>query len=219
MALGDYRTLVDDLVRDTDGRIGAASRDRAIGLAAWRYSSDRPRIMVRAMTADGGHHLALPADWESGFSRLVGVSIPAAGGGTATPVDAVLDQEPAGWRIRPARRIATGKTLHVRFTLSHVIDAGRDTVPERDREAVASWAAASVLEQMASLYSGHGHPTIAADAVDWQSKGRDYALRAKRMREIYFRHLGIVPERTNAAGVMVDWNRGRGRLIRRAGRR
>ena len=223
MALDNYRTLVDALVRDDAGAIAAAERDQAIGLAVARYSTDRPLPAIASVVAAGGVLLDLPSGWQAGFSRLAGVEIPSGDDPErATPVDAILDQGLAGWRIRLDRALAAGQAAHVRFTIQHVLDAaipGADSIPVKDRQAVACWAAALLLEQLASLYSGHLKPTIDADSVDWQSKGRDYAARAKRLCEKYLNH--VEPGRAVAAGIIVDLGRtdGPGRLTHRRARR
>lgn len=221
MALADFQTLTDNLVRDDGGEIAVADRDQAIDLAVVRYSTDRPQTAIEAVVSAGGVFLDLPAGWKADFSRLTAVEIP--DGDDATEIGAILDQRLSGWRIRLDRSLVAGETAHVRFTVAHVLDAGDDTVPLKDREAVSGWAAALLLEQLASLYSGHRQPTINADTVDWQSKGRDYAARAKRLRESYLDHLGIDPKRTVPAGAVVNFDQydsqGRDRLVHTQRRR
>lgn len=207
MALADIQQLVDDLVRDGAGDIAAAGRDEAIQRAVIRYSTDRPRRKVEDVVSPaGGNFLDLPAAFDPDFSRLEEVE---------TPPDEVppslLDQEdwslyeaPAGTKISLADALGAGDTVRLRYTIAHQVDAGTDTVPNKDRQAVASWAAALLLEQLASRYSGDIEPTIQADSVNHQSKGGDYARRARDLRQRYFDHLGIDPKRTVPAGVVVD---------------
>ncbi len=63
MALVDYQTLTDSLVRDDAGKLTPADRDLAIAAAVIRYSKDRPRTKVVDITAPGGHYLPLPTGW------------------------------------------------------------------------------------------------------------------------------------------------------------
>jgi len=223
MPLADYQTLIDSLVRDDGGAITAANRDQAIALAVVRYSTDRPRSRVEAVISPGGAFLDLPSGWEADFSRLAAVQIPDAELGKAGAIGAALEQGLSGWRIRLDRTLAKGEATHIHFTIAHRLKKVGDTIPPRDREAVSGWAAALLLEQLASLYSGHRQPTIQADSVDWQSKGRDFAMRAKRFRESYLDHLGIDPKRTVPAGAVVDFDqfdsRGHDRLVHAQGRR
>ena len=162
--LSDYRTLVDNLVRDDSGVIAADDRDQAIALAVVRYSTDRPIERVEEVEAAGGPALDLPSGWQPGFSRLVGVvSIRA-------PFDhrvvgAELEQTPAGWRVRLDAPLAAGSTAEVFFTVAHSVTTDEDTIPIKDREAVAGWAAANCMEQLESHYSGMREPTLQADTV------------------------------------------------------
>jgi len=203
VALSDYQALVDDFVRDTGETVTVEQRDRAIELARLRYSADRPRVLLEEVMADGSSMLALPPSWVQDFSRLSQVKD---GGRTiSSHTELTLN----GHVIRMDERLAAGTAAQVLFTTTHLLNGlGDNTIPETDREAVSHWAAAALLEQMASHYSGHKRPTIQADAVDWDSKGRDYANRAKRLRQLYLDHLGIDPKRNAAAGVVVDMDRG-----------
>ena len=133
-------------------------------MAVIRYSTDRPRSAVEAASSSGDLFLDLPSGWETDFSRLTAVQIPDAGMGKTGTIGAALEGL-AGWRIRLERTRAAGDVMHVHFTIAHQLGESEDTIPLRDREAVSGWAAALLLEQLASLYSGHRQPTIQADLV------------------------------------------------------
>ncbi len=221
MALEDFQGLIDNLVRDDSGEISDADRDQALLLAVVRYSTDRPVQTIRQVTAAGGVFLDLPADWDLHFSRLIGLGEP--DGDETRDIPAIVEDSLSGRRIRSEEDLTAGADFLVTFTEMHRVDAGADTVPIQDREAVANWAAALLLEQLATLYSGHRQPTINADSVDWQTKGRDFAARAKAKRQAYLDHLGIDPKRTVAHGVVVDFDQtpshGRPHMIPAHGRR
>lgn len=204
--LTDFQELVDDLVRDGAGDIATADRDEAIARAVIRYSTDRPKLKVEDVAAAGGHYLDLPGAFDGDFSQLREVE---------TPPDevppAVLESSawsiystPAGTKILFESSLAAGADVRLRYTIPHTLDATTDTIPDKDREAVCAWAAALLLTQLAAKYSGDSQPTISADSVDHQDKGRDYAARAKELRQRYLDHLGIDPKRTVPAGAVVD---------------
>lgn len=209
MALADHESLVDNLVRDGGGTIAAADRDEAIARAADRYSTDRPRVKVEDVVAAGGNYLDLPASWEVDFSRILEIETPP----DQIPPELVeqdswsIYSTPAGDKILLQDGLTAGANVRLRYTIAHQVDIAADTVPSRDREAVACWAAALLLDQLASKYSGDIESTIQADSVDHQSKGRDYAARANALRKRYFDALGIDPKRTVAAGAIVDLDR------------
>ncbi len=221
MALEDFQGLIDNMVRDDSGEITVEQRDQALLLAVVRYSTDRPVEVINQVTAAGGPFLALPPDWDLQFSRLVEFGEP--DGDDVRPIDAEEEMSLIGPRIRAAEDLTAGGQYLITMTALHQVDAEADTIPIRDREAVANWAAALLLDQLATLYSGHRQPTINADSVDWQTKGRDFAARAKAKRQAYLDHLGIDPKRTVAHGTVVDFDQepshGRPHMIPAHGRR
>ena len=220
MALADLRTLVAAQVRDESTVIADADRDDAIALAVVRYTEDRPRSVVVDTTAPGGRRLPLPAEWEDG-SRILGIE---------TPVDQIPPAELTGedWQLYQGavaqevlleQALDAGQAVRWRITVAHVLDDVTDTIPLRDREAVACWASALLLDELAAYYAGQRDTTIESDRVDWGSKSKDYAQRAKDLRKRYLDHLGIEDKRSAPAGTVVSFrdrdSRGQERLLRR----
>lgn len=209
MALTDFQDLVDDLVRDGAGDIATADRDEAIARAAIRYSTDRPKIKVEDVVAAGGNYLDLPASYDDDFSHLVEIETPPG----AAPPDILesaawsIYSTPTGDKILFVNSLAAAAAVRLRYTIPHTLDAVTDTIPDKDREAVCAWGAALLLTQLAAKYSGDSLTTIQSDSVDHQDKGRDYAARAKELRQRYLDHLGIDPKRTVPAGAVVDLDR------------
>jgi hypothetical protein len=208
--LSDYQTLVDSLVRDTSGIIQTTDRDKAIEIAVSRYSTDRPRTLKADLTGNGTCYVNLPGTWESNFSRLVSVEYPI---GSSPP--SMLEPNTFGLysgltttQLRLDSAIATGQTFRLAFTSAHQVTAGTDTIPVKDREAVANWAAGLILQQLANHYAGHGTPTIQADAIDWRTKSSDFQSRANAARKTYLDYMGVDPKKNVAAGTVVDLNQG-----------
>lgn len=206
MALSDFQTLVADLVRDDAGKISIAQRDLAISVAVARYSKDRPRDKVQDITAAGGNLLALPAAWETDFSDLDSLEYPVGKfpASYITPQAWSLYNAPAGLSIMVSYSLPVNATVRATFSIAHQVNAGADTVPLGDREAVCCLAAASLCDQLASLYSGDTDSTIQADSVNHQSKAGEFSSRARALRKRYFDELGIDPKKNVAAGVVVD---------------
>lgn len=207
MALADFQDLVDDLVRDDSGKIAVADRDQAIGLAVERYGKDRPKTAVEDVAAAAtGQVLPLPAGWQPDFSKLVSLEYPI---GEVPPRVLAsgtyrLYETPATTQVLLAVVLQAGEQVRATYTVRHTLDAVTDTLPAQDREAVSSWAAALLLDQLASLFSGDSDSTIQADSVDHNSKAREFAARARAARKRYFDELGIDPKRNVAAGAVVD---------------
>ncbi len=210
MALADHQTLVDSFTRDPSGELDDTDRDRAIGLAVVRYSTDRPRKALAQVSADADL-VPLPAGWQEGFSSLVEVSRPS---GTDGPIAAEVIDTLDGPRLYFCE--AVSGTVIVQFTVLHTVDDDADTVPIRDREAVSRWAAGILLDQLSSARAGDQDTTLDADSVDHNSVSAEYAKRARAMRQAYFDHLSIDPKRTVPASAIADLDirdsRGRDRL-------
>lgn len=206
MAFTDFQTLVTGLVRDDAGKITVAQRDLAIATAVARYSKDRPRAKVEDITAPGGNLLPLPAAWQTNFSGLDSLEYPVG----KFPASYISQQawslyaRPTGPSIMVSYAIAAGSTVRATYSIAHQVDAGADTVPLGDREAVSCLAAASLCDQLASLYSGDTDSTIQADSVNHQSKAGEFSARARALRKRYFDELGIDTKKTVAGGVVVN---------------
>lgn len=207
--IDDLRVLVDDLVRDVVGRVGDDARDRALGLAVVQYAKDRPRMAVADLAAivDGSptiRRLPLPTDWTDG-SEIVSIEHPI---GHVPP--RLLPREtwsalrtPTGVVIALPHGADAGEVHRLIYTVAHALDGTTDTIPIADREAVAQYAAAILLDQVAALTSGDSGSTIKADAVDHGASGPNYAERARTARKRYHDLLGIDPKRMKAASVTV----------------
>lgn len=205
MALGDIQTMVDSLARDGGGEISTADRDQGIAAAVQRYSLDRPFRDVADVLAEGTL-LPLPAAFEPDFSVVTEIEAPA---GQIPPRKLSSEawyttQTPDGIEIRVHAPIGGPGTARIRFTRRHVVDVLTDSIPVHDREAVACWAAAFVLQGMASQHAADRQSSIQSDSVDHQAKSNDYAKRAADLRQVYYTHLGIDPKRQAPASATVS---------------
>lgn len=205
MPLVEYRDLVDALVRDDTGKITFVQRDDAIAKAVARYSGDRPRTLVEDLVSAGGNHLDLPDGFDQAFSTLQALEYPI---GRVPPTLIPNDrwrlyQSPGGITIMLLDAVAAGGTVRASYSAPHVLDESTDTIPPKHAEALASYAAALLLDQLASLFSGDTDSTVQADSVDHQSKAAEFAARARTLRRRYFDELGIDPKRNVAAGAVV----------------
>lgn len=219
--LDDLRTLVRDLLRDDVDRVAADQLDRAIGLAVVQYGKDRPRRLVEDVVAPGGAVLDQPA----GVTRVLAIEHPVGQVPPAIlPADAWTPYEaPDGAKILLAAPVGAGAALRLTVVRPHELTETVDTIPAEDREAVASYAAAVLFDQIAAATSGDGNPTIPADAVAHGAKPENFGKRGERLRQRYHDLLGIDAKRVQPMSVLVAQplpdSRGRPRLLRRWGRR
>lgn len=216
--LDRYLTLTADLTRDDAGKVSEAQLADAVQAAVLRYSKDRPVRKIVEVSALGGQVLALPPGWVADFSALQAIEFPV---NAIPPVymdkDAFLVRNtPAGQQIISGHAFAAGDVLWLHFTVPHTLSAMSNTIPDGDREAVCCLAAASLCEQLASLYAGDTDSTILADSVDHQQKSSLFAARAKALRQRYMNELGVDPKRSSPAGAIISFpskdSRGRSRL-------
>ncbi len=196
MALGDWRTLVDDRVRDSAAKLTQPQKDAAIADAAKVYSRARPRRRLQEITGTGtAFTFVLANDFEDGFSAVLAVEFPV---GKQCPE--YLDEDEFAVRRQLdgtlklhwfARTLPDQAKAHVTYTVRHLVAAGDDTVPIADRDAGASLAAAICARQLGMLYTQTSDPTLTADAVSYRTKGEEYFARAKELEAAYNRHLGL----------------------------
>ncbi len=214
--LSDYYGLLDDSVRDRADVIQQPARDAALDAAVQRYSLDRPRESVEDVTAlSSGYFLPLPLAWEAGFSQLNAVEL--------NPGSTILQNIPGGQcaiyvmpagqqiRLPDGLPVYVGATSRVRFTVAHTLDGSTDTIPTYARQALASYAAAILCEQLAAYYAGDSDPTIQADAVAHQTKSQTWGARSRVLRDAYFKFLGVdsAPKVLPAGGYAVFGTRKR----------
>lgn len=205
MALSDFQTLVNDLVRDDSGFISDAQRDLAIANAVARYSKDRPRRLVEDVASSGSTLLNLPAAWTE-ISNVISIEYPI---GQTPP--ALLDNDawdmystPSGQKIMLENSVASGNLLRVTFSAEHLVEVSNDTIKLSDRPAVCALAASYLLDQLAAKYAGVSESSIAADGVNFGSKSSEYAARARSLLKRYTDEFGIDTKRNQSASAVVS---------------
>ena len=92
------------------------------------------------------------------------------------------------------------------------VSDAEDTVPAHHREAVACWAAALLLDQLAAGHAGDKESTMQADAVDHGSTSGTYAARAAACRKRYYRITGAAPKPLAPASAVGSMARRRPRI-------
>lgn len=209
MPIADYQTLIDNKVRDDASVIDVAVRDQALASAVTRYSSDQPDEKVEDVVSAGGQYIDLPPGWQANFSVLNNIEFPI---GDVPPNYLEsgaygIYNAPGGRQVMVRSSLLADDTVRMSYTIEHIVDATYDTPKSIHREAIASWAAALLCEQLASYYSNDGDNVIQADSVDHASKARDFAARARVLRKFYLDTLGVDPKKNIAAGAVVDWDR------------
>lgn len=196
---------IDRLLRDTGTPVTAADRDAALTVALERYSRDRPRRLVHRQVppAEGVALAALPG-WTAGLSALVAVEYP-----TWPETPRTLDTgcwtvaDTPGGPVAPiVAGVPAGAAVGLVYTGAHVAGDDSDSVPPGHREAVACYAAAHLLEGLAVAHAGDRDPTLAIQGAGPAPGGvsREYAARARRLRDLYMEAIADSPAQAGPAG-------------------
>lgn len=199
MALADYQSLVDSLVRDASGTVTTVDRDRAIELARLRISADAMRELVKDViwVADG-YFGPLPDGWADG-AWIKTAEYPV-GRQPIELVELALYADGAALQLMTAEALPAGAVVRVTFAAPHLLATGVDTIPAEYREAVGSYAAHLLCKQLAAHYSGEREASISADGSNTESRARNYAIRAKDYRAAYYAGIGKVDPQAAGAG-------------------
>lgn len=184
MARADLLTLIGDLVPAADlGRLPDGAAGRALDAAVLRYGVDRPREIASEVAGGEGGAFAV----DTGMVAAETVEHP------LDRVPATLldgrrwraKESPAGLYILLADPLPRGAVIRVTGRGRHVCDGATDTIPDPHRLAVASLAAAQLLDALAAATAGDTDSSIAADSADHRGASDRYASRAKVARKVY----------------------------------
>lgn len=220
MTKAEWIKLLAVMAPDEGERLTQEDKEQALALAVTRYGADRPLLEAADVATGDGYTVPLPDAWVPEFSRVTGMELP---GQQAGGKPYMLSADGFKPHRIPGRDVLLlvwpqpmGEVIRLHFTLPHVLDDDRDTVPALDREAVAHWAAGLLLDQLAAMHTGDKQSTLQSDSVDHAAKGPNYKALAEGHRQQYWNHLGIDPKRTVAAGAVVSI--GERRLLHRGPR-
>lgn len=214
--LQQYRTKLDQVVKDSAGRMTQDARDAAVAEAVAEHSRHRPRLAVTDVAGDGSTY-DIPlgaeggvADWDEGFSVVRQVEYPA---GEREPV--ILERDTWTEYVTPTGRVLrllettpqSGASVRVTWTRAHSVTTLAGTVPDSEFDPVSNLAGSIAAAMLAAEYAQQGDSTIGADSVDHKSKSAEYTALARELRARYFKRMGITDERgAGAASVSADWD-------------
>lgn len=183
--------------------VTSAQVDEAVLQAVDLWSKYKPQHLIADIAGDGGYDYDLPAGFTLGFSQIERIEYPA-GERLTTYLDpddyTVYKTASTTAQIRFYRHTpATGETARVAYTAQHAVGAS-STIMDVDEQAVADLAAAYVCEALSSFFAQSTDGSLVVDSRDYQSQAAEYALRAKRYRDLALQHLGISTTTSGNAG-------------------
>ena len=194
MLLTDLTTRVATVIQDTANKLSANDRAAAVQRAiVQRYSKDHPVLQVVDIPGNGNTgDLPVPAGWENGFSQVIGMEYPVGQipSNGIENYDWQMYRSPTGIVIRLLVDVPEAdEVVRTTWTLRHAADAS--TVYPQDEDAVVDLAASYCFESLAAIYAQTGDSSIAADLVNYRSKGQEYLNLAKAARKRYCTFFGI----------------------------
>lgn len=206
----DYLTAIGNLVGG-ELPLGEAEKIMAIGMGMKAHSKQKPRVVVEDEDGDGGFDYAISgfASWASGFSTIKKVEYPVDDDDETADVlqdDAwEIYEKPSGKVLRFLESTpAADEDFRATYTALHTCTDSACTVEDFDEEPVQVLCGAFFCDMLATYYAQSQDSTINADSVDHSSKSREYSMRAKTYRKMYFDHLGIKEGQTKPASVTRD---------------
>jgi len=146
--------------------------------ALYTYSKFRPLIENEEYTGTGSQYLALPANWQTGFSSIMSVRYP-----YSVYFSSYLD--PLLYRplINESGELSIyfnyglSGALVITYSRKHFFDEDYlSSAPDSDIYCICDIASAYYLLGLASRYAQSTNPTISADTVDYQQKPNQYII-------------------------------------------
>lgn len=199
----DARTQVYRNLRDTGDTadtqlLSDTEIDSYVVAATNRLSLLMPRVAVEDATADGTNTLALPAGFDTDFSRIAHIETPT-GNNPPTIMDPrwyFIYQSPSGYSIRfISSAPGNGDTVRIAYTATRAFAAvaADTTVRDIDFEAVCALATSLGAEAIAGKYARQHEPIIGADVSSHQAtKVEEWQRIATRFRTQWDKHSAFV---------------------------
>jgi len=205
---------------DTDSGsplLSDAEVDQALDAALRTYSSDRPWLIVEALSGDGStYDFSLPRLWVHGFSAIQEIEYPAGSQNRDLLEDGDWEILEGVLGIQPTRKLRFASTpesgtdnIVVTYTTRHVHTDELDSVPPDDFTAL-TWLAASYAARTLSAHmAASSDPTVGADAVNHRDGQIRWASVAKEFERLYKDHLGVGRDvQSGPVSRFADWDLG-----------
>lgn len=211
-----FESLMASLVRDDDNRLSPGDVSTAAALVIKRYNTDRPRELTQDVLVGEGMVVQTPEHWVNKRSRIVHIEAPIGRNPPSFVTEDyfyVYDLPDGDVELRLlAGVVSAGQLVRVRYTSSHTSTL---TFDESDCEALACLGAAILCDQLAALYGHDTDVSVAADSVQHNDKGRQFAARARDYRARYESKFGRPTSTTAASAIATIPSPSRTRMHRR----
>jgi len=188
--LTDFVTGVDERIQDEESKLSQTIREECVAQALAEYNRVRPRYLVEESAGDNTSFLAVPASWDSEFSKIARLD------------KLNSDDEPT--LIHPSRyqviqnpapedpvifwsfdTFALTTTYRVKYTVPHTVTALASSVPSGDEAALMDLAACHACLRLAAAYAQMIDQSIGTEVINFKNKSGYYRSLSKDLRARY----------------------------------
>jgi hypothetical protein len=164
-----------------------------VGASIAVFSRHVPRLLISKETVastNTSYALTLPADWEAGFSTLVGIEYPLANN---PPTYLELDD----YQMYLDPNTGSNKILFIGeypvedFAITFTGLWTETTLNSYDKDSVALLASSMVCDRLSAKYAGGTDDIIQADVINWRTKTRDYTDAKKNFLQLFCLRTGV----------------------------
>lgn len=196
----DYLIAIDSFVGAGELPLGTADKLIAISQAVKIHSKYNPKQYVVDITGLGLNYFdylisTYLTNWADDFSSIINIEYPL--DDTTANLDIVpkknwlIYEKTDGKYIRFLVDVpSTSETIRVWYTGLYICTDIISNISTYDEEAVQMLASSIFCTMLATVYAETQDNTISADSIDHANKAKEYSIRSKIYKNMYFEHLG-----------------------------
>lgn len=202
--LSDFEAQVDKVIKDEAHYLNPGQDpavyteiDQHIHNASEVYSRDVPLKKSKEYNGDGTANYTLPTDWLEELSSIIRIEYPS---GDDPPIyieqeDYVLYRDPTNGLILKFLKWepSASQTFVMEYTTEHSIGGSSSTIHETHFYAICNLAASYCLRALAARFAQHSDSSMAADAVAYRDKTKQYTDIADKLELKYLQAVGKSP--------------------------
>lgn len=151
--------------------------------ALLEYSRRRPYQQTVKLTGDGTFFFTLPSDWSNEFSwiREIEYQIDRSPAAIIEPKKYEVIQLDTGYKGKFIGEYypGNGEFFYVRYVKVHTITAAANTISVDHKRSFINLCASIACESVAAKYGHTADASVESDAIDYRSKGDEFAARAR----------------------------------------
>jgi len=157
--------------------------------ALLEYSRRRPYQQTEKLTGDGTFFFDLPSDWDTEFSWIeqIEYQIDRSPASIIEPKKYTVVQLDTGWTGKFIGEYypGNGEYFYVRYMKLHTITASATSIVDSHKRAFINLCASITCMAVAAKYGHTADASNEADAIDYNSKGDEFAARSREYYKMF----------------------------------